>query len=369
MQIIDINEVSYKKKDQKRTRINFSNKFSFPFNFLFICSIILVIIKISSITSVNKEQKNIQLHSLLELNNINKIGLNDQSRNDNSNDTYPNQQDQKRKQDIDNSAGLIGVFFVFIIMAIYILIKSRFLPKDVKAYIKEELYLFIYIANNGFFISTLVDILYYKFTWEEFQGGYVLFIVCGVIFLFGGIYVIYKVVQLMREDPKIHKGFFSCAVFCILLAVPCDVLYIARLADDCCRSESYTVTYDQNGNVVSSGFCCHCFWNIFVYLFKLIILFITVLVYYFSLVFVFIGLIFVVLSAKCCCTPKEVEENNPTIESLVAENENENKDINANQNYNNENSNAAVNMNQIVSDNNPSNAQPVNEDSQGYTGN
>ena len=254
-------------------------------------------------------------------------------------------------------------------MAIYILIKSRFLPKDVKAYIKEELYLFIYIANNGFFISTLVDILYYKFTWEEFQGGYVLFIVCGVIFLFGGIYVIYKVVQLMREDPKIHKGFFSCAVFCILLAVPCDVLYIARLADDCCRSESYTVTYDQNGNVVSSGFCCHCFWNIFVYLFKLIILFITVLVYYFSLVFVFIGLIFVVLSAKCCCTPKEVEESNPAIESLVAENGNENKDINDNQNYNNENSNAAVNMNQIVSDNNPSNAQPVNEDSQGYTGN
>lgn len=226
-------------------------------------------------------------------------------------------------------------------MAVYIIIKAHYLPLEKKSYLRKQMYFFIWVANNGFFIATLSDIKYYRFTWEEFQIGYILFFGCGILFVIGGIIAIYTLITMVREDPKVSLGFYGCGSFKFLMKLPCTSIFkFVKLADDCCKNNSYKIWVDKLGNIVDTNIHCACGWKCTVYWIKMAVLLYTTFIYYISAIFLCIILIIIVIITKAFCIPPKIQEliteNNEMNESLVDKSE-ENKNDNSpdeNQNIN-----------------------------------
>lgn len=257
--------------------------------------------------------------------------------------------EEERKKAIGDANGTLGVFVFFLILSIYSFPKLRMLPDDILYQVKSQIKLFLYVANNGFFIISLVQIIYYRFTWEEFKQGYILFIISGIFFLGGTIAGIIIIRTLLKTDEEFPLALFSFASLLVLIKLPFTVVWkFIGIADNCCRSESYTEFYDKDGNLIESTYACHCGWNCCLYWFKKMILLITILVYYGSVILLMIILLIVILCNNLCCKKPVPKEKNDQSEAFV-KNEGT-KDINEEQattDGNSTNTNNLVNMNNI----------------------
>ena len=270
----------------------------------------------------------------------------------------------KRKEAISDAGGVLGVFLFFLILSIYSFTKLRYLPDDLLYYVKSQIKLFLYVTNNGFFLISLVQIIYYRFTWEEFMPGYILFICSAIFFLVGTIAGVVIIRTLLKTDEDFPLVFFSFGTILVLITLPFKVVWkFIGLADDCCRSESYTNYYDKDGNLVESTYACHCGWNCFLYWFKKIILIFTIFIYYASVILLMIILLIVILCNNLCCKKPIPKEKNDHKETLVKSEDT--KDINEEQattGDNSTNANNLVNMNNIPDDY----GQQNNEENPGF---
>ena len=74
-----------------------------------------------------------------------------------NNTTADNITDDKPEEEQDFGAELTAMFFIFLFMAIYILIRLNHFPEYIRER-KNDLYVFLYFANNGTLIASGINI-------------------------------------------------------------------------------------------------------------------------------------------------------------------------------------------------------------------
>ena len=77
-----------------------------------------------------------------------------------NNTTADNITDDKPEEEQDFGTELTAMFFIFLFMAIYILIRLNHFPEYIRER-KNDLYVFLYFANNGTLIASGINILIY----------------------------------------------------------------------------------------------------------------------------------------------------------------------------------------------------------------
>ena len=104
----------------------------------------------------------------------------------------------------------------------------------------------------------------------------------SIVFLIGCFYYICKFCKECSYQ-KAHE-YFDGSKISELNKIPCFVWSLVGLTDPCCRSESYTVTVYSDGSTEST-YCCHCMWNMFIYIIKRLAVIFTFVSFYIFLVF------------------------------------------------------------------------------------
>ena len=114
----------------------------------------------------------------------------------------------------------------------------------------------------------------------------------AIIFIIGCIYYISKFYKICNM-PYAAK-YFSCESLGELSKLPCFILALKCLSDDCCRYNYYTVTSYIDGST-SSNKCCNHMWNSFILVIKRLAIILPLFSIYIFLLFYLIFL----LIAKC----------------------------------------------------------------------
>ena len=232
---------------------------------------------------------------------------------------------------------LTGYYIVFVLMSIYMIsiINRSPISQDIKESIKADIWRFLFIANNG---SLLVSIIFLSEVYSI--SGFAPFGLGLTILIIGTIYYLRKI------NDECLAQFFAENKMELLCKIPCLIIKIVKYTYECCRCQYYdiTVTTVYNDGHVEKDYCCTsiicCLWNMFCLILKIMSTIFTVISYY-----IFLGIFWIIWKIGRCIYLKR--------------HPNENKDVNVNNNMGNHeyvdgNINQPVNninINQQIQDN------------------
>ena len=244
----------------------------------------------------------------------------------------------------DPGSYLLVWFFIFFFMGLYIVCNMG-KYKEIIANRKDDVWKFMFFANNGIFVASGVNIFNIKNLIIDSSPFGLSALVC----LIGCAYYIYKYCQIC--NMKMASQYFDCDKLSELFNIPCFIFSLVGLTDPCCRSESYSVTTYTDGHTEST-YCCHCMWNCIIYVIKRFAVFFSIISYYIFLIFYLYFWFIAKLIFMCIYDTT----GQTTVNDDINKN---NKNNNNNNNYNN-NSNNNNNDNNNNDKNRPNNIHNIN---------
>jgi len=176
----------------------------------------------------------------------------------------------------DPGTFLLGAFFIFFFMGLYIVCVMKRYPEGAKR--TDDVWKFMFFANNGILVAAGVNI----FNTKNLILGSSDFAITSIVFIIGCIYYIHKFCQTCNMEVAFR--YFEWDKLNELYRIPCFIWSLVGLTDPCCRSNSYTVYVYADGHTESTE-CCHRIWNCIIYLIKRIATIFTILSYYIFLLF------------------------------------------------------------------------------------
>ena len=221
----------------------------------------------------------------------------------------------------DPGSYLLVWFFIFFFMGLYIVCNMG-KYKEIIANRKDDVWKFMFFANNGIFVASGVNIFNIKNLIIDSSPFGLSALVC----LIGCAYYIYKYCQIC--NMKMASQYFDCDKLSELFNIPCFIFSLVGLTDTCCRSENYSVTTYTDGHTEST-YCCHCMWNCIIYVIKRFAVFFSIIPYYIFLIFYLYFWFIAKLIFMCIY--------DTTGQTTV--NDDDNKNNNNNNNYNNNSNN------------------------------
>lgn len=202
---------------------------------------------------------------------------------------------------------------------------KKIAPEKVSDIIKENIYKFIYMSNNGFFFTAIC----YSPMMHDLSIGYITLVVSGIILVIGSII-------LLRDLKRSTEG-NCCTDFSVVdklksyFKIPCDYVWkFIGLTDPCCVSTTYTVTIYSDGTTSSTKSCVEC-WNLFVLILKRVVLIISTILFYIfliylTIIFLFFKLFYLLItnSIKCCqnSNNQNSDSNIPHSDVIISNNGN-----------------------------------------------
>lgn len=241
-----------------------------------------------------------------------------------------NNNNNKKAEAYEPINPIIIIFFVFfilfLILCLYMICEiKKIAPEKVSDIIKENIYKFIYMSNNGFFFTAIC----YSPMMHDLSIGYITLVVSGIILVIGSII-------LLRDLKRSTEG-NCCTDFSVVdklksyFKIPCDYVWkFIGLTDPCCVSTTYTVTIYSDGTTSSTKSCVEC-WNLFVLILKRVVLIISTILFYIFLIYLtIIFLIFklfyllITNSNKCCqnSNNQNSDSNIPHSDVIISNNGN-----------------------------------------------
>lgn len=219
----------------------------------------------------------------------------------------------KTKNDTTTSAAedpgsyLLGWFFIFFFMGLYIICSMKKYPSIADR--TDDVWKFMFFANNGILVAATVNIFNIKnLLIDSSPLG-----LTSLVFIIGSIYYIIKMCKDCNKS-YFFAYFEGCNKLGELFMIPCFVWSLVGLTDPCCKSEGYTVTYYSDGHTESTE-CCHYTWNLFIFLVKRLATIFSIFSYYIFLaffsIFWFIIKGFQTLIFKCCKNKDKKETDIP----------------------------------------------------------
>ena len=267
-----------------------------------------------------------------------------------SNNNYNQELESEDKID------LITLFFfifyvIFLILVIYIIIEIKKLGSSVE-YLRSDVFIYMYMANGGFFFTTICYISLVKDT----SLGKLALYISGVIFVIETI--IFLVDFFKNTVHDCCKEFRVSEILCYYFKIPCDGAYsFISYTDPCCIQDTYTVTTYSDGSTSSTEGCVRC-CNCFSEAIKKIVFFISFVLFYayficISILFLIIKLIHTICcSCTCnCCCKKENNEVNIKKNNEININEKENQVSNQNLNEEIQGNNVVIHYQQTTNQN------------------
>jgi hypothetical protein len=266
--------------------------------------------KIYHQSSPNINYKNI-FNEENNLSNINLRILIASNETDKEEDKSEEEKKKAREKIASNASKMNYTYYVFLIKTLYSLLKFRaFKDEELEKKAKMKVYLYLYISNNGYLFASSVIILLYDFTYEEFKEGYILFYMCGGVFVIGTIIVVIIFIKLWKGDQEFINSMYSYDSIKSLYKMPfASVKNFLLLKDRCCCCSKDQKPYE----IQMPKFCCCCSTASLIA--KYFTLIVTAIIYYGSLLFLTIILFIVISCLKICGKKRE----------LNLENENEKK--------------------------------------------
>ena len=187
--------------------------------------------------------------------------------------------DDKTNVEEDPGTYLISFFVLFVFIGLYMICKMKDFKETKNK--TDDVWKFLFFANNGAFLGSIINILFSNNTSIDYTS----LALCGIIFAVGSIYFIVQYIKKCNHEYALY--YFSCEKAEHWFKLPCFIISLIGLTDPCCRSNSYTETEYKDGHKEST-YCCHCTWNIIIYIIKRFALFITIFSYYIFLIFLLI---------------------------------------------------------------------------------
>ena len=232
---------------------------------------------------------------------------------------------------------LTACFVMFCFMAFYIIARLNTFPDYIREK-KNDLYTFIYFANNETLIASGVNIIN---LFDPNSGvidqvfNYGPLFPTSLIYLIGGLCFIVNLVK-SNCDPNI---FFSCGKLCSIAKLPCFVWSLIPLANNCCKCTTIITCIYEDGHVEDNA-CCVCIWNLIIKFLKFISYLYTLFSFYIFYVVFIIGWFIAKLIYQfvLCCRKNENNIPNDI-------NEPENIQMDSNQDVNNNNGNGEKDYN------------------------
>ena len=252
---------------------------------------------------------------------------------------------QESRQKIATNASKIAyTYFVFLFKTVYSMLKIRaYTQEELEKNVKNQVWFYLYVSNNGYLIFSGFLILYYKFTYDEFQKGYYLLYASGALFVIGTIAIISFIISTCKADEKFFDIFYSYDLVKPLYKMPfASVRNFLLLEDKCCSCNK-----NKNPNEIPKCVCCCSTTTLIAKYFTLII---TAIVYYGSLLFLTIILLIVISCFKIKGQKQDMnpEKENDTKESLFSKTDDNEQNLIKNENENvaeNNNNNQEMNIN------------------------
>jgi len=218
-------------------------------------------------------------------------------------------------------------FIIFCYMEIYVLIRLKRFPDYIRKR-KDDLYTFIYFANNGDLITNILHILFFYF-----YSIFIIFtpvVLTSLMYIIGGLYFI----DILIKSKCFQEQFFSWEHLSSIIKLPCFAWQLITLDDYCCI-DTTNETDDEDGHTKSNT--CIYLWNLFFKFLKFISYLYAVIVFYVFFIVFIIGwfiskLIYLIvlifrknennISQNEENEPKvENEKNEPKVETKVENNE------------------------------------------------
>ena len=223
-----------------------------------------------------------------------------------NNTTADNITDDNPKEKSDFGKELTGMFVIFLFMAIYILVRLSCFPENIQKR-KNDLYVFIYFANNGTLIASGINILNIFdpnsgildqiLNYGPVYGTSLIYVIGGICFI----------VNLVKNEC-IPEQFFSCEYLGYIAKFPCFVWELIPLADYCCMCTTITIYHYEDGHKESDA-CCVCLWNLFIKFLKFISYVYSVISFYIFYVVFIIGWLIAKLIYQIVLSCRKNENN------------------------------------------------------------
>ena len=247
------------KREVNKNKKIYPSEFKLYFLFLIIILALIMIINIYTL-----------LYSSFKRNNIRKL------------QEYNNQNvSQKKKEDeyIDPIILFFFIFFIlFISICLYLICELKSKQEKLTEYTRENIWKFIYITNNGFFLTAIS----YTPMIHDLSVGYLTLLASGCIFVIGSIIFIMHLYKSTKGNCL--QDFVYWELLKFYFRLPCDYVWdFMAYTDPCCIITEVTTTIYSDGRVTDNRNCVEC-WNQFTYLFKRFILILITIIYYISLI-------------------------------------------------------------------------------------
>ena len=199
-----------------------------------------------------------------------------------------------------SGGALTGGFLFFCILALYIIFKLNSFGYNQEQ--KNNVWYFLYMANNGTLIANGINILNIFDPNSGVLGEILNYGPCSatcIIFLVGSCILLCK----LKCSFAFFESHFEFNTFCYLFGLIKFMWSLLGLTDPCCRINTVTVRVYADGHTEDDS-CCVCIWNAFIYFLKRlsfvysVIAFMIFFIFYFF-IFLIAKLIYLLMIATC----------------------------------------------------------------------
>ena len=216
-----------------------------------------------------------------------------------SSNTTGNLTDNDNNSEISGGA-LTGGFLFFCILALYIIFKLNSFGYNQEQ--KNNVWYFLYMANNGTLIANGINILNIFDPNSGVLGEILNYGPCAltcIIFLVGLCILLCK----LKCSFAFFESHFEFNTFCYLFGLIKFMWSLLGLTDPCCRINTVTVRVYADGHTEDDS-CCVCIWNAFIYFLKrlsFVYSVIAFMIFYIFYLFIFIlaKLIYLLMITTC----------------------------------------------------------------------
>ena len=209
---------------------------------------------------------------------------------------------------------LTGYYLIFVMMSAYMIcfVNRSQTPPEYKERIKSDIYKFLFIANNG---SLLVSIIYLAEVYRA--SGFAPFTIGLLILIIGSL------CYLKNLSDGCLAQFFHPDKIKYLCNIPCTIIKLVKVTYECCRCEYYNIEaikVYRDGTVVKETWCTSIIclvWNIFCLMIKIVSTFFTVISYYIFLGFfwVFWKIFQIIYLKRLAEEKKEINNVNENVDN------------------------------------------------------
>ena len=199
-----------------------------------------------------------------------------------------------------SGGALTGGFLFFCILALYIIFKLNSFGYNQEQ--KNNVWYFLYMANNGTLIANGINILNIFDPNSGVLGEILNYGPCAltcIIFLVGLCILLCK----LKCSFAFFESHFEFNTFCYLFGLIKFMWSLLGLTDPCCRINTVTVRVYADGHTEDDS-CCVCIWNAFIYFLKrlsFVYSVIAFMIFYIFYLFIFIlaKLIYLLMITTC----------------------------------------------------------------------